>query len=695
MNEAVLDVGATIGGRWRIDRFIAAGGFGQVFAASDTSSANAGRVAAKVLLDGASTAERNAFLSEVRHTAALRHPNLVTHIDSGLLEHRDQGAVFLITELCDESLGDFLSRQPGGVLTERQLPAIVDDLCAGLDHLHATGRVHRDLKPANVLRAGPTWKLADFGLVRDLSSSGVYHLNTVAGTPRYMAPEFFAQGEIGPATDIWSLGVVVHELMTGQGVHHGDGAAFIHNLANNPPVISPTLQPNAAEFVRRCLATDPGARPAAAELPVILGGASPATRRMESAPLPPAVQTDPATTSEVAHWPAPAGIPSAGPAPTVITPLASPSPTDPANSGGDRRNRRWLLAGLAAAAVVFLGGALIAVALDRNDDPIVETGESADGELDPVSPTTDQAADGQADGDDADGDDAAGDSAGDTVIDGAETGSTESDGTTETRSIGDRLTNDEFLAGDCADPDIVDGVLELAFLRDCNVPHSYEVLGLIEAPEAGGDYPGWRSLLEIGATQCPEIFVNRWGIEQSDTSLQVVGFPPSEAAWGDSIFTIVCAVNRGDTQPLEAAIGDDASQWLWKSGDSLNLLELQLGHCFDVVNELEGNGLQQRVVFRDCDELHDGEHYAVTTLTDLPGADGSGYPADEILAESASRCHDQLHDAYGAEHSNFGFTSTAIGPTEQEWIDFRALLADCMVFFDEPVDRPLSAIAEG
>ena len=324
--NGTLDQGQVIGGRWRIDQYLASGGFGQVYSATDVSTASIGAVAVKVLLEGASTAERQSFLSEAVHMSALRHPNLVSHIDSGMLAE-DEGAVFLVIDLCDESLREYCDRQTSGTIRPERLDGLVGHVGAGLDYLHRSGRVHRDLKPGNILRAADRWKLADFGLVRDLSQSGVYHLQSLVGSPRYMAPEFFSDGMVGPAADIWAVGIIVHEVMTGQTVYSGEGPAYIHNVTSVGPTISPNLPPAAADLVRRCLATDPAQRPSADQLaPILAGAAGPA----------PIVSPSPdETTARVAPPPqvAPPAVAAATPAHTTGPPAGQDPPAFPPPSG--------------------------------------------------------------------------------------------------------------------------------------------------------------------------------------------------------------------------------------------------------------------------------------------------------------------------------------------------------------------------
>ncbi|MEM9891997.1 MAG: protein kinase [Actinomycetota bacterium] len=695
-DNSTLEPGQLIGGRWRIDRFLASGGFGRVFAATDQSSADIGQVAVKVLLEGASTAERQSFLTEARHMSSLRHPNLVSHIDSGLLSD-GQGGVFLVIDLCEESLDDYADRQPGGVIPEGELPAILADVSAGLSYLHRSSRVHRDLKPANILRAGDRWKLADFGLVRDLSQSGVYHIENLVGTPRYMAPEFFTQGSIGPAVDIWAIGVIVHELVTGHGVHSGEGPAYIHALTNTPPAIAATLQPGTANLVSRCLTTDPGYRPQADELPGLLAGtpttgpaaaagaagAAGATLPAGSIPQPP-----PSSGGGIRYQPAGSHVPPMAPPGTPSVPTA-PEPagggaafaaagTDPlaatqaapATTAGladtDGGSRRWWLLAVSAVALVALLGAGAAVLL--GDDDV-----AAD---DPGSETVGAGSD-TAVGDDTGGDGVAADQGDGGDDDGA--GSDEEAAAPTATTVQEMRSDvplNEFRAGDCVDITDVEAFV-IDSIGPCDEPHLGQVLAVFESPDAGGAFPGDAALLNGAVVLCLEAFQSTYGVDQGQTSLAVVSFNPTEDDWNDNIFSQVCMIWRRDFELLVEPV-DDIEPWLLQPGDSLSVIELEEGICYDAPVELT-DGFGQRVVVADCAEPHDGEQYATVLLT--PAADGGWPGRDAMAAEANSACHDELHALYGPDHDDFGFTSRALIQLEAEFVNSGSLLGVCVADF--------------
>jgi len=268
----VLSAGQVVGGRWLLGQELGHGAFGQVFAAEDRSAVSLGQAAIKVMHPSTSPRERAAFHDEIRKVVALRHQNLVAYLDSGeYVDEEGSAHLYLVTELCQYSLQDWLDRTPGGLAPD-QAERLLNDISAGLGYLHGRGTLHRDLKPGNVLLGGADWKLADFGLSRDLSATGHYHHgDQLMGTPRYMAPELFERGAAAPAADVYAVGVTLHQALTGRLVHEGSSdVALIVAITTQPPVIDPGLPPEWRHLIGRCLDRDPSRRPAAADLPAVL-----------------------------------------------------------------------------------------------------------------------------------------------------------------------------------------------------------------------------------------------------------------------------------------------------------------------------------------------------------------------------------------------------------------------------------------
>jgi serine/threonine protein kinase len=210
----LLAVGSIIGGRYRIHELLGRGGMGVVYAASHELTQR--KVALKVL---DSTEERDAqrerFLGEARTAAAVRHPNIVDILDMGI--HR--GAPYLVMERLEgNALDPVLSN--ARPLTYEQTLAWLLPIIGALAVLHDAGIVHRDIKPSNIfLSRAPHQvivpKLLDFGLARAVSDARLTRSGVVIGTPFYMAPEHAAGGAVGPAADVWSMGVVLYECIAG------------------------------------------------------------------------------------------------------------------------------------------------------------------------------------------------------------------------------------------------------------------------------------------------------------------------------------------------------------------------------------------------------------------------------------------------------------------------------------------------
>ena len=273
------------GGRYRLEETLGYGGMAVVYLARDVELDRP--VALKLLGEhaAADSSFRKRFVREARVAAKLVHPNIVQVFDAG----EDHGRPFIVMEYVDgESLADVLQRR-------RKLPPqeVVDvalQVCGGLEHAHEGGVVHRDVKPANLLRrADGTVKIADFGIARAAEATKLTRVGTVLGTAAYLSPEQAAGEEVTAAADIYSLGVVLYELLTGETPHRFDSLADL-TVKQRESVITPvrdrepSVPPALEEVVMRCLARNPSYRPAsAAELARALAAASP---ELPTRPLP-------------------------------------------------------------------------------------------------------------------------------------------------------------------------------------------------------------------------------------------------------------------------------------------------------------------------------------------------------------------------------------------------------------------------
>jgi serine/threonine protein kinase len=308
--------GTVIGGRWRVTGMLGEGGFGRVFRVEDVSEIGLGAAALKILHPNTSPQERESFLREAQKIAQLRHQNLVGYVDSGRLVTGAGGGEirpYLVTELCERSLDDHAARAPGGLLPAGEVVAVLADVLAGLDHLHRRGMIHRDIKPANVLYADGFWKLADFGLMRDLSATGTYHRGELLmGTPVFMAPELFSTMTATAPSDIYAVGVLAHLVAAGRALHTGAGPALMHNITTTAPSVDPSLAPGLADLIRRATVPDPAQRPTAGEMLRLTGALAPASPsapvftppRPAYAPEPPHHLTDHETLVSDRHAPA-------------------------------------------------------------------------------------------------------------------------------------------------------------------------------------------------------------------------------------------------------------------------------------------------------------------------------------------------------------------------------------------------------
>ncbi|HSS51896.1 MAG TPA: serine/threonine-protein kinase [Thermoanaerobaculia bacterium] len=255
-------------GRYRLLREIGGGGMGTVYEAEDTQLGR--RVAVKLLPPEYSRDRRakERFLREARTAAAVDHPNLCTVHDAG----ESEGRLYIVLSFYEgETLRDRIRRGPMPLAEARE---VAIQVARGLARAHEAGIVHRDIKPANVIlpRRGEA-KILDFGIAR-LEGDEVSLTRTGAswGTPAYMSPEQ-ARGEpVDGRTDVWSLGVMIYEMVAGRRPFGGESIeALVSSILTQEPEplerLRPDVPPELAQVVDKALAKAPEERYAnAAEL---------------------------------------------------------------------------------------------------------------------------------------------------------------------------------------------------------------------------------------------------------------------------------------------------------------------------------------------------------------------------------------------------------------------------------------------
>jgi serine/threonine protein kinase/Tol biopolymer transport system component len=250
-------IGQTLGG-YQITREIGRGGMAVVYEAYQ--SALSRRVAIKVLPPEMSFDETfvQRFVQEARAAARLSHPNIVTIHDVG----RQEGYYYIVMQFLEgEVLSDLIQR--AGRLPAERAMQILWQIASALDYAHAHGLVHRDIKPANIIvGAGDHATLTDFGIAKAAESTRLTRTGMLVGTPQYMSPEQASGQPVGPASDLYSLGIVVYQMLAGQVPFQGDSTpALLHRQVYEQPLAVRTYVPGLPEGVdavlARALAKDP------------------------------------------------------------------------------------------------------------------------------------------------------------------------------------------------------------------------------------------------------------------------------------------------------------------------------------------------------------------------------------------------------------------------------------------------------
>ncbi|MFF4208740.1 protein kinase [Streptomyces sp. NPDC001796] len=389
-----------IAGRYQLNTTIGRGAMGEVWRAYDQMLGRP--VAVKVLLDrNADPTADSRFRLEAQTAGRLHHPHVVGVLDFG--EH--EGRLFLVMELVEgASLARVLADD--GPLPADQVAAIAAQAAAGLAVAHEQGIVHRDIKPGNLLLdAGGSLKIGDFGIARfmDDPSGALTATGQIVGTSLYIAPERALGKPAGPASDVYSLGCVLYQLLTGQPPFRADSPiAILHQHLDATPVppreLGAALPPAFENYLLGLLAKRPEDRPtarqaadwfatgawrgrpeplpAAAPVPVVTPAAVPTPLPAPKSPVPPRVE---------------------GPATTYKLPSALPGhrAARQRSSSGNRRARPSLrgfvtgrprAVGLIAAALLFLTAMYVGMSVFGPDSSSAETPQET-GLSSPAAPT--------------------------------------------------------------------------------------------------------------------------------------------------------------------------------------------------------------------------------------------------------------------------------------------------------------------
>ena len=265
MQTATTDplVGRVLEGRYRIQARIARGGMSTVYSAVDERLDRL--VAVKVMSSGLSSDQTFAdrFAREARAAAKLAHINTVAVYDQG----EDNGNVFLVMELVTgRTLRDLLRER--GRLSPAQAVSIMEPVLAALAVSHRAGLVHRDIKPENILLSDDgVVKVADFGLARAVETDGsASRTGLIMGTVAYCSPEQVSRGRTDQRSDVYSAGIVLFELLTGEAPYVGDSAMavayqHVHSRVTAPSSRVSGIAEELDDLVVRATDSDPAGRP--------------------------------------------------------------------------------------------------------------------------------------------------------------------------------------------------------------------------------------------------------------------------------------------------------------------------------------------------------------------------------------------------------------------------------------------------
>jgi serine/threonine protein kinase len=377
----------TLSGRYETAERLGSGGMSNVYKATDRILERT--VAVKILAEHLSDDERFVarFKREALAVAKLIHPNIVQVYDTGV----DDGRHYIVMEYVEGRSGAQILQRQGPV--EPDLAAEIGiQACAGLDYAHRRGIIHRDVKPGNLMvLGGPVGggemivKLTDFGIARAIEQTRITQVGSVVGTAAYLAPEQVRGEEATPATDVYALGVVLYQFLTGRLPYEGSSLAELAVRQQNEKPLPPSTydgdvpEPLGAA-VLRALEGDPSRRYASADelaqglhrglegedvtLPLeegtsatgVLGGETAATRHLGR------------DTAQTEYRPASS---TRRPAPRPVAPGPAPAPVGPPPRAGQPRGRgafsRFVRFLLALVALVLVAAAVATAVIVTTD----------------------------------------------------------------------------------------------------------------------------------------------------------------------------------------------------------------------------------------------------------------------------------------------------------------------------------------
>ena len=344
----MAELGTLLGGRYRLDQVLGQGGMATIFRATDDKLGR--EVAVKVLRPefGSDAQFVERFEHEAQAAASLSHPNIVQVYDYGT---DPAGPYIVMEQVAGGDLAAVLGER--GPLPPTAVARTGQQVADALEAAHERGLVHRDIKPSNILLSPDgRVQVADFGIAQAAAGSPVTATGITLGSVLYFSPEQARGDTATAASDIYSLGLVMYEMLTGQRPFTGDSPAAValarlSSGVPSPMAVRAEVPPSLDAIVRWCLAVDPAARPSAAELANALA-------RFIADP------------SVVATYPAPAAAPPPPPAPpppgvvstppptqSVLAPAATPPPSDGERSGSGPW--AWLAAGLGLLVIIASG----------------------------------------------------------------------------------------------------------------------------------------------------------------------------------------------------------------------------------------------------------------------------------------------------------------------------------------------------